>query len=61
MGGLPHCLARAYQPGDSRAVVSEPSSLAATGRDSIQAAMSLSFHLTAVEPTFPGRGKSPVK
>jgi len=39
----------------------EPTSLVATGLDSIQAAMSLSFHLTAAEPTFTGRGKSPCR
>ena len=36
-----------------------PSSLSATGLDSIQIVMSLAFHLTAVALTLTGRGNLP--
>ena len=57
VGGLPRGLVAPSRLCVSQAAF-EPSSLVATGLDSIQAAMSLSFHLTAAEPTFTGRGNS---
>ena len=50
-----------HQPGGSQTAVVVLISLSATGRDSIQAVMSLAFHLTAVSLTLTGRGNLPLR